>query len=375
MIGSPLNVLALSPIPKEGAGCRFRVSQYLPYLTEQGINVNISSFYTPEFFRLVYRHGHYLRKSVTFLRLLAKRRNILAELDRYDVVLLYREAIPIGPPVIERAIARRGIPIVYDFDDAIFLPNVSEANRAISFLKTTSRPSEIIGFSRQVMVGNEFLAQYARRFNANVSVVPTAVDTTRFAPRAATPRAAGPLVVGWIGSPTTFHYLESIAPLLQDVATRHPFVLKVSGAGKPVRFPGVSVQDVPWSLDQEVTLFNTCDVGVYPLADDDWARGKCGFKAIQFMACGVPTVAAAVGVNREIIRDGENGFLASTPEEWVSKLERLLTDAAVRERFARAGRETIEARYSTRVTAPLVAGIIRKAAEEGRTTNEERKSR
>jgi glycosyltransferase involved in cell wall biosynthesis len=359
--GSSINVLALSPIPEEGAGCRFRVSQYLPFLKAQGIDVTIRSFYTQEFFKLVYQRGHYVRKGAAFLRLLLRQREVLRELDRYDVVLLYREANPIGSPFIERRIARRGLPIVYDFDDAIFLPSVSEANQAMSFLKSTSKPAEIIRFSRHVMVGNEFLAQYARRYSQHVTVVPTAVDTTRFAPRPPGSRPDGPLVVGWIGSPTTFHYLESIAPLLKDLAARHEFVLKVSGAGKPVNFPGVKVQEVTWSLEQEVTLFNTCDVGVYPLADDDWARGKCGFKAIQFMACGVPTVAAAVGVNREIIRDGENGFLAATPAEFSRKLERLLTDAALRDRFAHAGRQTIDQRYSSRVTAPIVARILREA--------------
>ena len=373
MSGSPINVLALSPIPEEGAGCRFRVSQYVPYLRSLGIDVTVSSFYTPEFFRLVYRHGHYVQKSRAFLWLLAERWKVLDQLDNYDAVLLYREAIPIGQPYIERRIARHGIPIVYDFDDAIFLPNVSEANRAISFLKSTSRPAEIIAFSHHVMVGNEFLAQYARRFNSKVTVVPTAVDTARFVPRPAGTRGDSPLVVGWIGSPTTFHYLEAIAPLLQQVAARHSFVLRVSGAGKPVRFPGVTVEEVPWSLDREVTLFNTCDIGVYPLEDSDWARGKCGFKAIQFMACGVPTVAAAVGVNREIIRDGENGFLATTPQDWVARLDRLLTDRSLRERFARAGRETIEARYSSRVTAPMVARILRTAAEDRRNKAQERK--
>jgi glycosyltransferase involved in cell wall biosynthesis len=363
-----LRVLALSPIPEEGAGCRFRVSQYVPYLSSHGFDVTISSFYSPEFFRLVYRHGHYMRKSIAFLGLLARRRRILRELDRYDLVLLYREAIPIGPPFIERAIARAGVPIVYDFDDAIFLPNVSEANRAISFLKSTSRPAEIIGFSRHVMVGNEFLAQYARRFNPNVTVIPTAVDTTRFVPADKRTDQARPLVIGWIGSPTTFHYLESLAPVLQTVAARQPFTLKVSGAGKPVRFSGVSVQEEPWALDNEVALFNSCDIGVYPLADDDWARGKCGFKAIQFMACGVPVVAAAVGVNREIIVDGVNGFLASTPGQWVDKISCLLSDASLRARFAAAGRQTIEERYSLGVTAPQLAAVLTSAVSTNRQT-------
>ena len=115
---------------------------------------------------------------------------------------------------------------------------------------------------------------------------------------------------------------------------------------------------------REVELFNACDIGVYPLDDDDWSRGKCGFKAIQFMACGVPVVAAAVGVNREIIRDGENGFLASSPQEWREKLARLLTDAPLRERFSRAGRQTIEERYSLRVTAPQLAAVLRQAVSE-----------
>ena len=172
--------------------------------------------------------------------------------------------------------------------------------------------------------------------------------------------AGGP-VVGWIGSPTTYHYLENMAGLLRDAAKNHAFTLKVSGAGKPVHFEGVRVQEVPWSLEREVELFNSCDVGVYPLEDTDWARGKCGFKAIQFMACGVPVVAAAVGVNREIITDGVDGFLASTPAEWTEKLGRLLSDPELRARMAAAGRRTIEERYSLRVTAPRLARILQEA--------------
>jgi glycosyltransferase involved in cell wall biosynthesis len=258
-------------------------------------------------------------------------------------------------------IAARGIPIVYDFDDAIFLPNVSDANKAIGFLKNPGRVATILKLSTEVIVGNEFLAAYARRHAASVTVIPTAVDTSRFRPRADPRRDDGELVVGWIGSPTTFPYLESLAPVLRDVAQRHRFVLKVSGAGRAVNFPGVNVQVAPWSMRDEVTLFNSCDVGVYPLTDDDWARGKCGFKAIQCMACGVPVVAAAVGVNREIITDGVNSFLASTPEEWTQKLGRLLSEPELRARMAVAGRRTIEERYSLRVTAPRLARILQEA--------------
>lgn len=359
-----MKVLALSPIPEEGAGCRFRVSQYIPYLRSAGFDVTVSPFYSREYFGFIYRPGNYLRKATGFVALTWRRFRELFSIRQYDLVLLYREAIPIGPPLVERWIKRLGIPIVYDFDDAIFLPAVSEANKAFSFLKSPKRASQILKISDQVSVGNEFLASYARRFNSHVTVIPTAVDTNRFAPRRDAPPAVGrTLVVGWIGSPTTFQYLEGLKAVLATVAARHPFTLKVSGAGRPVDFSGVDVEVVPWSMADEVKLFNTCDIGVYPLTDDDWSRGKCGFKAIQCMACGVPVVAAAVGVNREIITHGVDSMLASTPQEWIDHLSRLLTDADLRQRMAIAGRRTIQARYSLDVTAPQLAGVLRAAVQ------------
>src|SRR5688500_9833925 len=180
-----VRVLALSPIPEEGAGCRFRVAQYIPYLREAGFDVTISAFYTPAFFRVVYRRGHYVKKAAMFIAQTARRLREILGVSQYDLVFLYREAIPLGPAVLERLIAARGIPIVYDFDDAIFLPNVSEANKAISFLKNPGRVATILKLSSQSNVGNEFLASYARRYANSVTVIPTAVDTNRFRPRSA----------------------------------------------------------------------------------------------------------------------------------------------------------------------------------------------
>ena len=365
MTTAPLvKVLALSPIPEEGAGCRFRVSQYIPYLRSAGFDVTVSPFYSREYFSFVYQPGNYARKAAGFLGLAWRRVRELLAMRDYDLVLLYREAIPIGPPLVERWIRRLGIPIVYDFDDAIFLPAVSDANKAFSFLKSPRRASQILKISRQVSVGNEFLARYARQFNPGVTVIPTAVDTNKFVPRDVVPPPEGrTLVIGWIGSPTTFQYLEALKDVLAEVAVRHPFILKVSGAGRPVVFPGVDVQTVPWSMADEVSLFNSCDIGVYPLTDDDWSRGKCGFKAIQCMACGVPVVASAVGVNTEIITHGVDSMLASSRQEWIDHLSRLLTDHDLRRRMAVAGRRTIQSRYSLDVTAPQLAGVLRAALQ------------
>jgi len=373
--GGRIRVLALSPIPEEGAGCRFRIAQFIPYLESVGIDVTLRSLFTPEFFRLVYKPGHYVRKAVTFAALSVRRLDSLREVSRYDVVFIYREIFPIGPALIERWLASgRRPPVVFDFDDAIFLPSVSNANRVIGALKQPRKVDAIIRLSDQVIAGNDFLADYARRLNSEVAMIPTCVDTTRFVPAgpASAAASAGDLqaarrpVVGWIGSPTTASYIQALTPVLQRVNARRPFTLRVSGPGEPLDVPGVAVENVAWSLDREVSLFNTCDVGVYPLADDEWSKGKCGFKAIEFMSCGVPVVAAAVGVNREIIQDGVNGFLASSEDEWVEKLGRLLADADLRRRFAEAGRRTIEGRYSLAVNAPKLAATIRRVVERSR---------
>ena len=365
--GEPIRVLALSPIPEEGAGCRFRIAQYIPYLASVGIEVTLNSLFTPEFFRLVYKPGHYLRKAVTFAGLSLARLDALRDVGRFDLVFMYREMFPIGPAVIERLLTRRGHPpVVFDFDDAIFLPSVSDANRLIGALKQPHKVASIIRHSDHIIAGNDYLAAYARRFNPAVTMIPTCVDTTRFKPSASIARPADGVraepIVGWIGSPTTAGYIRTLAEVFRRLRRDHPFSLRISGIGDPPTIPGISIDNTPWTLGREVELFNTCDVGVYPLADDEWSKGKCGFKAIEFMACGVPVVAAAVGVNREIVQDGVNGFLASSDDEWVEKLGRLLADPELRRRFAAAGRSTVEQRYSLQVNAPTLAATLRAVA-------------
>ncbi|HZR22171.1 MAG TPA: glycosyltransferase family 4 protein [Vicinamibacterales bacterium] len=364
----PLRMLALSPVPEEGAGCRFRIAQYVPALERAGIDVTISPFFTREFFQLVYRKGYAVQKTALFVQRALDRARTVAHRSEYDVIFIYREALPIGPAVIERLLSRTpGVAVIYDFDDAVYLPNTSDANRAIGLLKWPQKVARILERSDGVIAGNEYLAAFARRHTDAVRVIPTCVDTTKFIPQ---PHANPIPVVGWIGTPTTAPYLMSLAPALQQLARTRRFVLRVCGAGTPIAMPGVTVENTPWTLDGEVALFNTCDVGVYPLTDDEWARGKCGFKAIQFMACEVPVVAAPVGVNRDIITDGVDGFLAFGERDWSEKIARLLDDAALRASFGRAGRDRIERDYSLRANAPKMIDAVAAAVERarGRTT-------
>jgi glycosyltransferase involved in cell wall biosynthesis len=359
-------ILALSPIPEEGAGCRFRVAQFAPHLSRAGFDLTIHPLFDTAFFRLVYKPGHYLRKTMALASRTLDRIAAVRAGREFDAVLIYREAYPIGPPVIERLLARRGLPIVYDFDDAVFLPNTSEANQAIGSLKNPGKVAEILQLSAHVVAGNSYLADYARRHAKDVTIVPTCVDTTVWRPRQTPRRSGAPLVIGWIGTPTTTPYLLDLKDVFADVAGTHDFVLRVSGSMGPVAMPGVRVENLPWTLASEVELFSTCDIGVYPLPDDDWTRGKCGFKAIQFMACSVPVIASPVGVNREIVTHRADGLLAGAPAEWASSLRELLENAALRDELGAAGRQTIERGYSLEANAPKLVSVFQQVTAEVR---------
>jgi len=362
----PVRVLALSPVPEEGAGARYRVYQYIPTLEASGFRVTVSPFLSPDFFQIAYQPGQRFfqiayqpgqrfRKLYLFALQTLARLRLLNQRADYDLFFVYREAFPIGPPVIEIMLSRsKGRALVYDFDDAIFLPNISKANKLLELFKYPQKVSRIIRSSARVVAGNRYLADYAREYNLDVTIIPTCVDTTKFTPQ---PRRHGKdqpshPIVGWIGSHSTAKYLQSLLPVLERLAVDHRFRLYVVGSPTTLRMRGLEVTSAPWSLVREVEDFQRCDIGIYPLLDDNWSRGKCGFKAIQFMACGVPVVATAVGVNQEIIQDGVNGFLAATEDEWVEKVGLLLSDPLLREKLGLAGRQTVEERYSLDVNAP-----------------------
>ena len=201
------------------------------------------------------------------------------------------------------------------------------------------------------MAGNEYLAEYARAVNDRVTVIPTTVDTARYTVEPRPPNDVP--VIGWTGSHSTARHLDTLQPALRRLAGRERFRLRVIGA-PGYKVEGLDVEAMAWQSETEVEDLRPLDVGVMPLPDDPWSRGKCGMKALQYMGLAVPAVCSPVGVNSEIIRDCENGFLASTEDEWVEKLSLLLRSPELRARLGRAGRETIEARYSAAVQAPRV---------------------
>ena len=362
-MGAPLKVLCLAPYPVEGASARLRVLQFLPYLREHGVEVTYRPFMDSEFFRGFYRPGRTLGKAAYLAGAGVRRLGDVGRAAGHDVVLVHREAALFGPPVIEALIARAvRTPMVFDFDDAIHVPYVSPTfGRAASLVKYPQKTPQIVRMSRAVIAGNRNLESYARGLNPSVTRIPTVVDTEIVRPRAGG-EARGPVVLGWMGTHSTYPYLESLFPVIREVARRHPIRVRVVGTGREVSIPGVEVESLPWTLETELRDLQSFDVGLYPIVEDRWSLGKSGYKAVQYMAVGIPAVCSPVGATCDVVRDGMDGFLPTTEEEWVERLCSLIEDPALRRRMGETGRARVEEGYSVAGQAPRLRAVLEEAA-------------
>lgn len=355
-----MTLLVLTPNPSSAASTRFRLEQFFPALHAAGIEPVLRPFLDEQAFALLYRPDMKLRKARLAIEALAGRVADLARSTRARAVLIHREAALVGPPLIEWLLARvLRRPIVFDLDDAVWVPYASPTYGALlsRLLKAPSKTHFTLRSATRIIAGNRYIADYARRYNPRIDVIPTVVDTDHFQPAPRPP--AGVPVLGWIGTHSSLQYLRAIVPALQRLAARRRYIVRVVGA--TLEAPGVNVQNVPWSLEREVADFQSIDVGLYPLVEDSWSVGKSGFKAVQYMACGVPVVASPVGVTSEMIRDGDNGFLARDEDEWVTRLEHLLDDAALRRLLGAQGRRDAVASWSLRAQAPRFVAAVRAA--------------
>jgi glycosyltransferase involved in cell wall biosynthesis len=339
---------------------RFRIEQWAPILRGLGAQIEFESFESPELNTILYQHGKHSKKAALLGEALLRRARCLRHVKEFDLVYVLRETSLLGPALFERWMNIKRVPYVFDFDDAIFLPNSSAVNQAFSFLKFPGKTATACRLAVHVMAGNDYLAEYARRFNRQVTVVPTTIDTEKYRPPQPRWESPRPQLV-WTGSPTTARYLESLEGALSRLRERHDFTLRVIGAPR-TSLPGIDVEMLPWGAETEATDLQGAWAGLMPARNDAWARGKCGCKALQYMGMGIPTVCSPVGMNAQLIRDGENGLLASSEDEWVEKLILLFNSAELRRRLGQAGRETVKGWYSAEVQAPRVYSIFASAA-------------
>jgi len=358
-----IRVLALASYPVEAASSRYRIVQFIAPLAERGIDVEFTPFLDRGLFAALYEPKKLLpRLPLLFVRALARIAGAFRA-RRADVVFVQREAMLVGPPVIEWIVWRLlRRPLVLDLDDATYIAYASPVyGRIASLLKWPSKTDRLIRRARAVACGNPNIAAHVRACGADAVIVPTVVDTRVFRPLDAPPHEVP--TIGWIGTHGTFPFLERLLPLFECLGREPRFRLTIVGSGRAaVRVPGVEVDCRPWRLEREADDFRALDIGVYPIADDEWSAGKSGFKAVQYMACGVPFVMSPVGVCATMGVAGETHLLATTDEEWLDALRRLLADAELRRRMGRAGRAHAEAHYSIAEQADALAKILRAAA-------------
>jgi hypothetical protein len=354
-----VRVAAFTKYGPMAASTRQRLIQYLPRLAAAGIEVEHHPFLPDAYVRGL-ATGRAYPRSRTIRAYLDRFRQLLAGTDA-DLVWVYAELFPYLPGSFERLAFRSGKPVVYDCDDAFF--HAYDAHSDLRVRRLLGRKLEpLLRGVAAACCGNAYLQSYASRFCDNTLLLPTVVDTSVYGPAPARP-SDRPVTIGWIGSPSTWPYMRPILPLLGELARSRGIRVRVVGAGPAARgdaFPGLDL--IEWSEALEVEEVRAMDIGVMPLPDETWALGKCGYKLVQYMACGLPVVASPVGVNSEIVSPGANGFLATGEAQWRDALIRLIEDPALRQAYGAAGRRRAEEAYSLDVHAPRFVRLLQSLA-------------
>jgi glycosyltransferase involved in cell wall biosynthesis len=343
--------LFLTKYTAGGPSSRYRVLQFLPHLEARGVRFAVHALHDDHY--LASRYAGVSASPLYLARRASSRIAALFSAPRHDLVFIQKEIFPHLLDLPEWWFARRGVRYVVDLDDAIHLTYTN----ARGLLR--EKMPRVLSHASLVLAGNRYLEDYARRFNPNVLFFPTVVDTDKFHPRDSA--ESRPLTVGWMGTPETVKYLDTIVPGLETAAQRVRLSLLVVGARAPAARAFVA-RAKPWSETTEAEDLRAMDIGVMPLADDEWSKGKCSLKLIQYMSAGVASVTSPRGSAVEFVRDGENAWFASSEDEWVGRISALALSREARDEMGRRARATIEAEYSLRIWGPRFVDALEWAA-------------
>lgn len=352
-------LLILCPYPHgTAASQRFRFEQYIPALEQSGFEVTQASFWDDATWSVLYQSGHYAQKIRGTITGFGRRLALALRSREYDYVFIHLEATPLGPPIVETLMMLLRRRLVYDIDDAIFMARTSRSNRFVSALRWRSKVGFVARHSYKVTAVNPFLEDWAKQFSESVILVPTTIDPDYHRPPA--DKALHPIpVVGWTGSHSTAPYLELLRPVLAELQSEHPFRLRVICDTDPGFSELEDYEFVRWREETEIPDLQAIDIGLMPVPDTTWARGKVGFKAIQYSAVGIPPIVSDVGSGREVVDDGRTGLVVpNEPEAWREAIASLIVDAPRRQRMGEAARAHVLARYSIPAQTPTYLGLF-----------------
>ncbi|MFH1005267.1 MAG: glycosyltransferase family 4 protein [Bacteroidota bacterium] len=327
-------------------GQRFRFEQYFHFLHQNGYECHLSYLLHEKEDRIFYSKGNHYKKVMIIAKCFLRRMKDISKAKKYDIIFIQREAFMTGSVYFEKQFDKLGKKIIFDFDDAIWLPNVSEWNKEFEWIKNSNKTKKIIELSDFVIAGNNYLANYARQFNQNVIVIPTTIDTD-YHKKFQSSKNDDKICIGWTGSHTTIKHFERSLSVLKKLKEKfgNKIYFKVIG---DVNYENkkLEIRVNTWNLQNEIKELSEIDIGIMPLPDDEWAKGKCGLKGLQYMALEIPPVMSPVGVNTEIVQDGVNGFLADSDEEWIEKISMLIESKDLRNKIGKEGRKTVIEKYS-----------------------------
>lgn len=350
--------------PQRSPSQRFRFEQYQNYLASKGFDFDYSWLISEYDDAVFYQPGNLHTKAAIFLKSYLRRWRDVINVKDYDLIFVQREAFMTGSVFFEKQFCRSGAKVIFDFDDAIWHFDVSEANKKLGWLKNPSKTSKIIQHVDHVIAGNSYLADYALRYNDQVTIIPTTIDTEYHKPRADKDFHKKTICIGWTGSLTTVKHFRLAEPVLKRLKDKYGerVSFKVIGDGN-YESKELNLKGTPWTLDREVEELQDIDIGIMPLPDDEWAKGKCGFKGLQYMAMEVAPIMSPVGMNTEIVQHGDNGFLADSDDEWFNHLCFLIENPDERERIGLNARQTIIDHYSVESQKDRYLEIFRSLTE------------
>lgn len=349
-----MKVLFLTRYTRKGASSRLRTYQYLDFLESNGISCRVSPLFSDEYLEEVYRSRTHNKWQI--IRSFVKRVFVLAGTYRYDKIVIEKELFPFFPSIFEWMLFLFKVEYIVDYDDAVFHNYDIHPNGIVRFI-LSKKIGRVMKYASLVIAGNEYIREYAIQSGAKACLImPTVIDLNKYNPRLASD--SDTFVIGWIGSPVTFKYMAALKTTLEELSRQHDISVKLIGANQLLGLEKGNEILVPWSEANEVEEIQSLDVGIMPMEDNIWERGKCGYKLIQYMGCSVPVVGTPIGVNRSIIQDGKNGFSATTAEEWSTHLEYLIMHPSERQEMGRNGRKLIESSFSIQVVQQQWLSIL-----------------
>ena len=336
---------------------RFRFEQYTEFFDRNGFKCIHSYLINESDDKIFYSRGKLFGKFRILLKSITKRIIEILLIGRKDIVFVQRESIMIGTSFFEKILSKKAR-LIYDFDDSIWIKNISKSNEGFGWLKSPDKIPEIMKSAHHIIAGNKYLADYARNYNGNIDIIPTTIDMNKYQ-LGKEKEFVEPYCIGWSGSFSTIQHFELVIPALKDLKKKYrdKIYFKVIG-DENYECKDLNLTGIKWDLKNEINELSEIDIGIMPLPDDEWSRGKCGLKGLQYMSLGIPTIMSPVGINKEIITDGQNGFLARNKNEWIDKISFLIEQPDNLSKIGIQGQKTIMEKYSVKANKYTYLNVL-----------------